>query len=356
MRRTASRWSSGASSAYSRGRSTRSRCSSTICNGWTRRRSTCSSTWSRTLRCGTSCWSAPIETTRSSPRTRLCGRSGRSAGRRQGPRDRAGAALARRCGAARRRHSLLRPGARPAAWRELVHEKTAGNPFFAIQFISALAEEGLLAFDSGAACWTWDLDRIRAKGFTDNVVDLMVGKLSRLSAATRQALKQLACLGNVAEIATLSTVHGAQKRKSTRPSGRLLAQDSSCVSRAATRFFTTASKRRPMRSFRKASAQRYTCELAGCSPPRHALERARREDIRDRKPAQSRSGLITYKRRSASVAELNMIAGKKAKASTAYKSALNYFAAGTALLGDDPGRMSMTWPSTSDSTGRSANI
>ena len=43
----ASRWCSGASSACSPGRSIRSRCSSTICNGWTRRRSTCSSIWSR---------------------------------------------------------------------------------------------------------------------------------------------------------------------------------------------------------------------------------------------------------------------------------------------------------------------
>ena len=33
---------------------------------------------------------------------------------------------------------------------QLVHEKTAGNPFFAIQFISALAEEALLTFDHGA--------------------------------------------------------------------------------------------------------------------------------------------------------------------------------------------------------------
>src|SRR6202035_332378 len=37
----------------------------------------------------------------------------------------------------------------------LVHEKTAGNPFFAIQFISALAEEGLLRFDHDAARWRW---------------------------------------------------------------------------------------------------------------------------------------------------------------------------------------------------------
>ena len=62
----------------------------------------------------------------------------------------------------------------------LVHEKTGGNPFFAIQFLTALAEEGLLRFDRGAAAWIWDLDRIRAKGYSANVVDLMLGKLRRL--------------------------------------------------------------------------------------------------------------------------------------------------------------------------------
>src|SRR5260370_3410040 len=90
----------------------------------------------------------------------------------------------------------------------LVHEKTGGNPFFAIQFISALAEEGLLRFDHDAARWHWQLDRIHAKGYTDNVVDLMVGKLTRLPLETQAALQQLACLGNVAEITMLSLVLG----------------------------------------------------------------------------------------------------------------------------------------------------
>ncbi|MCU1235166.1 MAG: multi-sensor signal transduction multi-kinase, partial [Candidatus Solibacter sp.] len=89
----------------------------------------------------------------------------------------------------------------------LVHEKTGGNPFFAIQFLTALAEERLLRFEPDAAAWIWDLARIRAKGYTDNVVDLMVGKLRRLSGATQTALQQLACLGNVVEFATLTLVH-----------------------------------------------------------------------------------------------------------------------------------------------------
>jgi predicted ATPase len=97
---------------------------------------------------------------------------------------------------------------RAAPLARLVHEKTGGNPFFAIQFISALAEEGLLRFDHDAARWRWELDRLHAKGYTDNVVDLMVGKLTRLPVETQAALQQLACLGNVAEITMLSMVLG----------------------------------------------------------------------------------------------------------------------------------------------------
>ena len=89
----------------------------------------------------------------------------------------------------------------------LIHEKTSGNPFFAIQFISALADEGLLTFDYGEGRWIWDLLRIHAKGFTDNVVELMIGKLSRLPAETQNALQQFACLGNSAEFETLRMVY-----------------------------------------------------------------------------------------------------------------------------------------------------
>jgi predicted ATPase/signal transduction histidine kinase len=90
----------------------------------------------------------------------------------------------------------------------LVHEKTGGNPFFAIQFLTMLSDEGLLAFDPAAPAWHWDIDRIQAKGYTDNVVELMVGKVSRLPTETQDALKLLACLGNAAGIATLAMMPG----------------------------------------------------------------------------------------------------------------------------------------------------
>jgi predicted ATPase len=95
---------------------------------------------------------------------------------------------------------------RPLA--QLVQEKTGGNPFFAIQFFTALAEEGLLAFDPVTRAWQWQMDRIRAKSYADNVVDLMAAKLKRFTDTSQEVLKQLACLGNAAPTANLALVHG----------------------------------------------------------------------------------------------------------------------------------------------------
>ncbi|MFP3534508.1 hypothetical protein SB763_34715, partial [Burkholderia sp. SIMBA_042] len=62
--------------------------------------------------------------------------------------------------------------------------------------------------DHATRQWRWDPARIHAKGYTDNVVALLVGKLAKLPAPTQQALQQLSCLGNAAEITTLAAVLG----------------------------------------------------------------------------------------------------------------------------------------------------
>jgi hypothetical protein len=146
----------------------------------------------------------------------------------------------------------------------LVHEKTSGNPFFAIQFLTALAEEGLLRFDPEATAWIWDLARIRAKGYTSNVVDLMAGKLKRLSATTQEALNNLPAWAMLPRSPHWPWFTGKRNRRSTRHSGGPSAPGSSSRRRAPTNSCTTAFRRRPTRLSPRASAQRNTFGLAEC--------------------------------------------------------------------------------------------
>jgi predicted ATPase/signal transduction histidine kinase len=217
---------------------------------------------------------------------------------------------------------------------ELVHEKTSGNPFFAIQFITALADEHLIAFDPGVAAWTWDLADIRAKGYTDNVVDFVVGKLSRLPPATQEALKQLSCLGNSADVATLKTVHGAPEAEihaalwEAIRAGLVFRLDDSYkflhdrVQEAAYALIPP-----PLRAELHLQIGR---RLAAGMPQQEVFEKI--FDLVNQ--FNLASALMSDWAEKQLVAEFNLRAGKKAKASTAYSSASSYLSAGAALLSE----------------------
>src|SRR5271168_779692 len=224
---------------------------------------------------------------------------------------------------------------RAALLTQLVHEKTAGNPFFVIQFLSALAEEDLLAFDHSASRWTWDVERIRAKGYTDIVVDLMVGKLTRLPAETQRALQLLACLGNVAEITMVSVVLGISAEQVQAALWEAVRQDlverldgsyrfiHDRVQEAAYSLIPEAS--------RAADHLRIGRLLAARTPPEQ-LEEAIFEIVNQLNRG---AKLITAREEREQLADFNLMAGKRAKASTAYASALTYLIAGTTLLAED---------------------
>ncbi len=89
---------------------------------------------------------------------------------------------------------------------ELLLAKTGGNPFFLGEFIKTLYAESLLQFDYQQRVWQWDLAHIQARNITDNVVELMSGKLQKLPEETQQVLKLAACLGNSFELKTLATI------------------------------------------------------------------------------------------------------------------------------------------------------
>ena len=218
---------------------------------------------------------------------------------------------------------------------QLVQDKTGGNPFFAIQFISSLAEEGLLTFDHSEGRWSWDLNRIHAEGYTDNVVDLMVGKLNRLPADSQKALQQLACLGNSAEFALLEMVSQDSKEE-------MHARLWEAV-RAGLIFRTEHSYRFLHDRVQEAAYSLIPQELRaevhlriGKLLAAHTPPEKREEGIFEIVNQLNRgSHLITSAEERVRVAELNFMAGRRAKISTAYASALKYLAAGRALLTEE---------------------
>jgi len=223
------------------------------------------------------------------------------------------------------------PG-RAAPLAKLIHEKTTGNPFFAIQFISMLAEEGLLSFGYSEGRWVWELNRIHAKGYTDNVVELMVGKLSRLPVDTQEALKRFACMGNSAEFDMLAMAY----EKSLEELHQHLweAVRTGLIFRADN-FYRFLHDRVQEAAYSMIPQQlRSAAHLRiGMLLAEHTPAEKREEAIFEIVNQLNRgSHLISSVEERERVADLNLIAGQRAKISTAYESALKYLRAGRSLL------------------------
>lgn len=88
----------------------------------------------------------------------------------------------------------------------LVMGKTGGNPFFVNQFLKTLHSENLITFDFERHGWQWDISNIEAQGITDNVVELMIGKLKKLPESTQQILRLASCVGASFDLNTLAII------------------------------------------------------------------------------------------------------------------------------------------------------
>ena len=223
---------------------------------------------------------------------------------------------------------------RPLA--RLVAEKTGGNPFFAIQFLTELAAEALLSFDATIAAWTWDVERIAAKGYTDNIVQLMDVKLKRLPTAAQEGLKELACLGNIADFATLAMVRESSDEELH--SAFLDAANAGLVIRLESAYRFAHDR------VQEAAYALIPQALRPRSAPSHRTSAARGAAQWSRRPSsvfavvnQLNHGvdLIADVDERLALLRLNVLAGVKAKAGIAYGAARDYLAHAAALVAAD---------------------
>ncbi|WYL93058.1 MAG: AAA family ATPase [Gloeotrichia echinulata IR180] len=257
---------------------------------------------------------------------------------------------------------------------ELVTNKTGGNSFFVTQFLQTLYRESLLVFnnpdftltkrESKGGVWRWDIEQIQKIGITDNVVDLMVRKIEKLDENTQNILKLAACIGNKFNLEILSVVN---KKSQTVTSQELepavkegliipLSKDykvpllwsqediSSDGSEISADFIPKYPKSIPYKFLHDRVQQAaYLLILAEEKKAVHLqigrllLNNNQEDELEENifnivNQLNAGAELITEQLEKDELAKLNLKAGKRSKASTAYQPALKYLESGLKLL------------------------
>ena len=252
--------------------------------------------------------------------------------------------------------TLSCPPQRSVPLTELVFTKTKGNPFFATQFLKSLHQDGLISFDFSGGYWHCDIARLRALAVSDDIVEFMATQLQKLPDNTQNVLKLAACIGNSFDLATLAIVHEKSQAETAADLWRALQegvvipitesykffQDESVISSQDSEQLTVPYRflhdRVQQAAYflipedQKQSTHLKIGQLLLTNTP---LEE-REEKIFDI-VNQLNSGreLINAQAERDELAQLNLIAGRKAKASTAYAAAKRYLTVGLELLAAD---------------------
>lgn len=232
---------------------------------------------------------------------------------------------------------------------ELVLNKTNGNPFFLTQLLKSLHQEGLLSFDFSKRIWHWDIERLQAVGITDNVVDLMISQIQKLSEETQNILKLAACIGNefnlemlciVDEKSVFDTVNQLWEAVQE---GLIIPENN-----LGTIPVTDNESGETLYKFLHDRVQQAAYSLIPDSQKQAVHLKIGQLLLKNTPPNEREekifeivnqlnfsTSLITEQSQRDELAGLNLIAGKKAKLSAAYQAALNYLQTGIGLLATD---------------------
>ncbi|MBD2138272.1 AAA family ATPase [Anabaena sp. FACHB-1237] len=89
---------------------------------------------------------------------------------------------------------------------ELIVNTTKGNPFFINQLLKSLHEDGLITFDLKLGYWRCDINAAKILYHHDDIIKFITSQLTKLPHSTQEILKIAACIGNRFDLTTLSIV------------------------------------------------------------------------------------------------------------------------------------------------------
>ena len=238
----------------------------------------------------------------------------------------------------------------------LLFDKTQGNPFFLSQLLRSLHEGGALFLDAALGAWAWDLGRVRGAVATDNVIDLMLGRLRRLTPATQRVLKLASCMGHEFDLATLAIMDQRPPARTAADLWEALREGLILPLDSDYRLFDESAGAGPSDaggeiqvSYRflhdRVLQAAYSLIEPGRTEEVHreigrllwarSGEAPRDEDLLEIVRHLNLGGRgLTDEAERVALARLNLRAGRRVKGTAAYQAAADYFGAGAALLGE----------------------
>lgn len=238
---------------------------------------------------------------------------------------------------------------------KIVFDKTQGNPFFIKQLLKTLYEERMLEFDLDSRSWKWNIDKIQRLRMADSIIELMTAKIENLSVQTRHVLKLAACIGNEFDLTELAVVYGRPKDKTVAylleavEQGLLLAKGNYHDYLQRHQHTTDPfGLNEPPVSFKFAHDRVHQAVYQLMSDEekkeihlkigQFILENTERKEDRIFDIVNHfnlATDLIKNNEASEQMARLNLMAGRKAKAATAYEPALRYITVGLSFLSEN---------------------
>jgi PAS domain S-box-containing protein len=265
-------------------------------------------------------------------------------------------------------NTLKCTGGESQSLSRLIYDKTGGNPFFVNEFLRDLYRKGHTHFDFTIGRWVWDMDEILQTDVSDDLVGFMTGKIRRLSGPGQQVLMVAACMGNRFPLRTLAAVHGESPRatliklQESILEGLVLPVDAEETDRSretaafgnmipfggsdfeagkssnSYRFLHDRVQQAAYSLLTPAERQQLHLEIG-----RYMLAEVTEEEFEERvceiaDHMNRGRPLVKGQEERRELAALNLAAGKRAKASIAYHSAVSYIGEGLEMLTENSWR------------------
>ncbi len=239
---------------------------------------------------------------------------------------------------------------------DVIFRKTEGNPFFIKELLMNLKKNNTLVFNFKNHQFECDIKTLEKTAASDNVVELIIQKIKGCSPKAIQLLKLAACLGNSFDLKTLAMIAGDRAEVTAKNLMEIIEMDAVIpltesynilmfddekaeavvvdsinpeykfqhdrVQQAAYSLIEDAEKPFAHLSIGRSMAQNYSAGELDAK----VIDIARQLN-------EGRS-YISDKAERRDLAELNLLAGRKAKLSAAFSPALEYFIIGKELLDD----------------------